>query len=172
MINFFSLFDVPHDFQLDQAALKQRYQALIATVHPDRFAHLSDSEQSMAVMKSAQLNDAFTALSNPITRAEHLLELAGLGQHDESKTVSDIEFLMLQMELREQLEIISSETKPFDAIENLREKIQGYKTEYLASLSTHASDKEWQMMRPWIDKLKFIEKLEIELERVEDALFD
>lgn len=103
-MNYFSLYNLPEQFEIDLDKLKQNYQTLQKMTHPDRFANASDQQKRLTMQKNAQVNDAYGVLKSPITRAEHLLELRGLELASEQETVGNVEFLMQQMEWREALE--------------------------------------------------------------------
>ena len=76
-MNYFQLFDIEVSFDVDLNHLSQTYQTLQKTVHPDRFAHASSQDQLLAVQKSAEINDAYQTLKQPLKRAEHILTLRG-----------------------------------------------------------------------------------------------
>lgn len=103
-INYFELFDLAPAFELDAEALLPRYRELQRQSHPDRFAAAAADVQRAAVTRAADVNAAFAVLKDPVQRARHLLALAGHPIHNESATVADTDFLMAQMDLREQLE--------------------------------------------------------------------
>ena len=91
-------------FDVDLNHLSQSYQTLQKAVHPDRFAHASSQEQLLAVQKSAEINDAYQTLKQPLKRAEYILTLRGVEMPNEQQSFSDTHsFLMQQMELREML---------------------------------------------------------------------
>ncbi|VTR36578.1 co-chaperone HscB [Actinobacillus pleuropneumoniae] len=75
MNNPFALFDLPVQFELDNALLSERYLALQRQLHPDNFANGSSTEQLAAVQKSADINSALQTLKDPILRAEAIIEI-------------------------------------------------------------------------------------------------
>lgn len=74
MNNPFTLFDLPVQFQIDNALLSERYLALQKQLHPDNFAHISNKEQLAAVQKSADVNEALNILKDPIYELKLLLK--------------------------------------------------------------------------------------------------
>jgi len=102
-VNYFQLFGIEITFDVDLNRLSQTYQNLQKAVHPDRFAHASSQEQLLAVQKSAEINDAYQVLKQPLQRAEYILTLRGVDMPNEQQSFSDTTFLMQQMELREML---------------------------------------------------------------------
>jgi molecular chaperone HscB len=170
-MNYFQLFNLPQTFALDVALLKVRYQDLLSTVHPDKFAHASQAEKMQAVVKSSQINDAFQCLKVPIRRAEHLLMLAGFVLNDEATTLQASDFLMQQMEWREQLAVIRAQGDLNDLM-TFGELIQQSNKQFEAELSRLLQQSQWSSAYAVVLKLKFIIKLQQELAAIEDSLLD
>ena len=99
----FALFELQPSFNLALDQLAVRYRELARGVHPDRFADASEREQRLALEQSASLNEAYQTLKNPPKRARYLLALQG-GELPLEVTVHDPEFLMQQMQWREDLD--------------------------------------------------------------------
>ncbi len=71
----FTLLGVERKFDLDPTELRQRYLQVSRGVHPD--FHGTGERATASVLLSAQLNEAYRVLADPVLRAEYLLELAG-----------------------------------------------------------------------------------------------
>ena len=70
MSDHFALFGFAPAFALDEKALQQKYLALQREFHPDRAV----PENKLAMLqKSADINEAYRVLKNPVERAEYLL---------------------------------------------------------------------------------------------------
>lgn len=102
--DYFKLFGLPSQFAIDNDALDATWRHLAAQVHPDRFATAGASERRVAMQWASTVNDAYRTLKSPIGRARYLCEQAGCDLQTESNTRMDGEFLMRQMEWREQLD--------------------------------------------------------------------
>lgn len=173
-MNYFHLFGLTANFTIDIGRLSELYQALQKTVHPDRFAHASSQDQMIAVQKSAMINDAYQTLKKPLKRAEYLLKLRGSQMLSEQASFSDNQFLMRQMELREML----TEVKFSDDANSEIDKInQTLDEEFLILFNSMQSkldqdtNKANELAYEELRKLKFYQKLHIELERLEEQLF-
>lgn len=104
----FALFDLQPAFRIDLDQLGVRYRELARQVHPDRFADAEEREQRLALERSASLNEAYQVLKSPSQRARYLLALRGSDVPLEV-TVQDSDFLLQQMQWREELEELQDE---------------------------------------------------------------
>ena len=172
MNNPFALFDLPVAFQVDSALLNERYLALQKSLHPDNFSAASAQEQRLAIQKSAEINDALRILKDPITRADSIIAInTGETENPEEKSNNDIDFLMQQMEWRETLENIENR-KDTDELTAFAQEINQIRHAILSELSTALDAQQWDIARAITDKLRFIKKLQTEIERVEETLLD
>ena len=170
--NPFALFNLPVTFELDQTILSNRYLALQKSLHPDNFAHSSAQEQRLAMQKSAEINDALQILKNPISRADSIIAIhTGKPHNPEEKSNRDMQFLMQQLEWREQLEQIEN-SQDFDELNAFARQIEQSENEILSEISTALSAQNWQQAQIMNDRLRFIKKLAVEIERIEDKLTD
>ncbi len=112
--NYFALFGLVPDFNVDEANLVARYRDIQSAIHPDRFAGKTSQDQRLAVQSAAFVNEAYQCLKNPLLRAQYLLRLKGREIHTES-THHDMAFLLEQMQLRESLEDIMQQKSPSQA---------------------------------------------------------
>ena len=172
MNNPFALFDLPVAFQVDSALLNERYLALQKSLHPDNFSAASAQEQRLAIQKSAEINDALRILKDPIARADSIIAInTGEQENPEEKSNKDIGFLMQQMEWRETLENIENR-KDTDELTAFAQEINQIRHAILSELSTALDAQHWDIARAITDKLRFIKKLQAEIERVEETLLD
>ena len=75
MTDCFALLDEPRRPWLDADALKAKFLARSAAVHPDRFHNAPAAGRAAAQESYTELNAAFTTLREPKDRLQHLLEL-------------------------------------------------------------------------------------------------
>lgn len=174
-MNYFEIFGLEEKFSIEIERLTERYQAIQKSVHPDRFAHASSQEQLLAAKKSTLVNDAYQTLKKPLKRAEYMLDLRGVSIPNEQSTFSDNAFLMRQMELREMLAEIKFADDINAAVFEVSQVLeiefeQLFKAMQIALIeNSDASNKQaCEILR----KLKFYQKLHLELDRLEDLLFD
>lgn len=173
-MNYFELFALNSSFELDLVELKTKYLELQRAVHPDKFANASERERLLAVQNTAAINDGFDVLKSPISRAEHLLKLAGIELAHEHQTLKDPAFLIQQMELREQLEELSDASDPAQAIIDFQQQIDQYIVEFeqqLAGLFNDGSQSALDEAADDVRKLKFMLKLADEARAFEEQIF-
>lgn len=120
--NYFSLLGLPVSFDVDKAKLVQNYHEIQKSIHPDKFANATALERRLSVQKAAQINDALETLKNPIQCSIYLLSLYGieLGANDSN---IDPEFLMEQMELRENLSEVGDKDDPLSELDNIMDDV-------------------------------------------------
>lgn len=164
--DYFALFDLPRRQALDAERLESLYRDIQARVHPDRHAHLSDSDKRLAMQWATRVNEAYQTLKDPLRRARYLLELAGHDAGLETNTAMPMEFLMAQLELREAM----AEAKAagdIDALDaqhrRLKKEMRGEHVELQAALDADAFERAGELVR----QLMFREKL---LREIDDAL--
>jgi len=165
--NFFTLLNLPEAFIVDLKKLDQHYQAIQKEIHPDRFASLNDEKKMESVKKTAQVNDAYQTLKSSIRRAEYLLHLYGFDINDEKYTAVPQDFLLQQMEWREELE---THTKNKEALEKLASVVAIKKKQKIDLLPTYFEKKNNLPEAIKITReLNFIEKIE---QHISDALIE
>jgi molecular chaperone HscB len=166
-INFFTLLQLPEAFDIDLETLHQNYQSIQKNIHPDRFATFDDEAKLESIKKTAQVNDAYQTLKSPIRRAEYLLQLKGINIHDEKYTAVPQDFLMQQMEWREELETHKLNKV---ALEKLAQDIQKNKNDMMNQLPSFFDDKNHLNDAIRVTReLNFIEKIE---QHINDALIE
>ncbi|MFA9487876.1 MULTISPECIES: Fe-S protein assembly co-chaperone HscB [unclassified Mannheimia] len=172
MSNPFTLFDLPVQFQVDNAQLSEHYLALQKQLHPDNFAHKSSAEQLEAVQKSADVNDALNILKDPILRAEAIIEIhTGEAKNLEEKSMRDVDFLMQQLEWHEKLETIEHRKDETELTAFLKQ-IKTEQKAVIQQLETELNLEQWQTANALTDKLRYFKKLIIQIEKVEEKFFD
>ncbi|EGU59835.1 co-chaperone HscB [Vibrio nigripulchritudo ATCC 27043] len=170
-MDHFELFGISRQFDLDVTTLSTQFRELQRQFHPDKFATSSERDRLMAVQKAAQINDAFQVLKQPISRAEYLLSLKGVDIRNEQNTMQDPMFLMEQMELREALEEIESSSDPESELFDFEKKVSKLYQSHLDEMVQSLTEEALENAANGIRKLKFIAKLQNEIEQLEEKLF-
>ena len=118
MQNYFLLFQLPQQFDIDLARLNVNYRVIQTQSHPDRFVTATSAEKLNSMQLATTANEAYQTLKNPARRATYLLELQHIDAVAETNTVMPATFLMQQMEWRETLED-ARQAKDINALSSL-----------------------------------------------------
>jgi len=103
--DYFEIFSLRPKFHLDMDLLDVNFREFQRQVHPDKVAHLGETERRQSMQWSALANEAYQTLKKPVERASYLLRINGIETHSDGHAVSlSQEFLIEQIEWREQLQ--------------------------------------------------------------------
>lgn len=161
MQNHFELFHLPVQFELDTAQLDRAFRKVQAQVHPDKFVGASSAEQRVAMQWATRANEAYQILKNPLKRAIYLCELNGVDLQVESNTAMPSDFLMQQMEWREELE---ESKQNATALLRLESTVQSECKLQLNKIATQLAQQDFRAAAQSIRQLMFLEKFSEELD--------
>jgi molecular chaperone HscB len=122
--SYFSFFGLAPKLRLDPAALEQRFHQLSWKLHPDNFMRSSEFERSLSLERSSQLNDAYRALQDPISRVEYLLAQKGMRKEGTTKQQAPPELLEEVFELNESLDELREARGAGGDLAALRERLR------------------------------------------------
>ncbi len=170
--NFFELFGLPARFELDTSDLALRYRELQRRFHPDRFAAATDQERRLSLQITAQINQGFQTLKEPLSRGRYLLALRGVSTDEDTDTAMDPGFLMEQMELRESLDDARHSQQRSVRLAQLAQKADALLRDRTQALrKTFADDFAGAATRAreLIREMQFLKKLAAEIQELEEA---
>ncbi|NIF46233.1 co-chaperone HscB [Enterobacter sp. Ap-1006] len=170
-MDYFTLFGLTPGYTLNTEQLASRYQELQRQFHPDRYASRPQAEQLLAVSQSATINQAWQTLRHPLARAEYILSLNGFDLANEQHTVRDTAFLMEQLELREELDDIE-QAKDSDKLESFASRVKTMVKNRSAQMVQQLDDQQWEQAADTVRKLRFLDKLQSQIEQLEEKLLD
>ncbi len=170
--DYYRIFNLPEDYQIDAELLQQRYRDIQRQCHPDRYAGKSAHEQRVAVQYAAAINQAYTVLSSPIQRALYLLERMGGNANSENATVSDMNFLARQIELRERLHSAEETADSPQALETLGNEVAHEFAQLQASFTQQYRHNDVQTATHTLAQMQFFSKLLDQLQDAQDAQND
>jgi len=168
--NHFELFDLTPSYSIDTERLERSYKELQSLVHPDRHTQAADAERRASMQWTTRVNEAYGALKDPVQRAKHLLELHGLDVGFETNTQMPTDFLMQQLEMREQLD------------EALHKKDSGFLDSLRSALATKRklleaeigesidARKDYAAATALVRKLMFLQKIDDEIDAAYAAI--
>ncbi len=163
----FELFGVPQRFAQERSALDARWKELQREAHPDRFAAQGAAAQRVAMQWSVRINEAYQRLKDPLRRAAYLCELHGAPIRAEDNTAMPTEFLMQQMQWREDLEDADS-AAAVDALEAQVQQARRAALERCASLID--TQRDFVAAAQQVRALMFIARFAKDIVRRQDQL--
>ena len=167
--DYFELFDLARGFDIDAGDLDARWKARAAAVHPDRFVGVSEAQKRVAMQWSAQINEAYRVLRDPLRRAQYLCELAGHPVADQPNVGMDLAFLGQQMQWREELEDVRA-SADLDSLAVLKTAIEVDRQTRQTLTANLIAQGQWpdvlESLREWM----FVEKFMQEIKSTERAL--
>lgn len=163
----FALFDLPRTFVLDAAQLEAAWKQVAQAVHPDRFATRSAPERRVAMQWSAQANEAYRVLRQPLLRARYLCELAGVDLQTETNTAMSPEFLVQQMVWHEQLDECLDDPQNIVAREALSKDIALALAQCQQAVAEALQAEQYPQAASRIREWMFLDKLTTQLQTIE-----
>ena len=160
-MNYFELFEIPVQLQVDKSVLPRKYFELSRRYHPDFFVNGTDEEQSLALERSALLNKAFQTFQHPDDTIRYVLSLKGMLEEEEKFTLPP-EFLMEVMEINESMMEMEEEDPGLSgAISRLEAEIyspvKAIIEQYRDEMATEAdllAVKEYYFKKKYIDRIR------------------
>ncbi len=169
MHNFFALFQLPEQFDIDMAKLETNFRAIQSASHPDRYVTASDAEKLAAIQTATSANEAYKTLKNPALRAAYLLSLQGITAIAETNTAMPADFLMQQMEWREAIEDAEN-AKDVSALDVLLGTIRAESKNLQHLLSEQFKQQQLNDATDGTRKLIFMEKVQADIRDIIEKL--
>lgn len=168
--NYFELFELPLQFEVEERELADRYKRLQRQLHPDTVATADDRQKRFAVQASSYVNEAYRILSNPVDRAGYLLQQT---EHTAETTTDQQltpEFLLRQIQLREELETIPGTENPRECLLELRERIGSEIDALYVSFRERMRHRDYAAAGDIVRKLQFFQRLQDEMDELQFEL--
>jgi molecular chaperone HscB len=167
--NFFAIFQLPVSYQVEPRVLDDRYRDLQRSVHPDKHVGASDQDKRLSMQWATVINEAYTTLKSPLKRAIYILKLKAC-DIEHNPTLPG-EFLMAQIDLREELEDIGDYADGLTRLALFKAKIASglavLESDFAAQIDDQLAAAEQTTY-----KMQFMHKLYSEADRLEEKLLD
>ena len=162
-MNHFELFELEPALEIDLTQLKAKFLKLQQQYHPDN----NQDHIEQAIAKSSQVNQAYDALKHVDSRAAYLLQLqkqdGGIEQ-----SIHDFEFLQSALELREQLDEVTSS----EQLQGLRTEVEQWVNALIKEFQIDYAEQDWSEARDTVRKLRFFRHVLMDIDKAEEKLFD
>ncbi|AIL65395.1 Co-chaperone protein hscB [Rickettsiales bacterium Ac37b] len=106
--DFFTLLNIDIEFDIDLNKLNRNYFQLQKQFHPDQHVKIDAQGKIQELEYSAKINEAYTTIKDPLSRAAYLLVLQGIEINENTYTIGDSVFLEKSMEDRELLQEVET----------------------------------------------------------------
>ncbi len=170
--NYFELFGLDPVFELDSQRLQAEQQRLQATYHPDRYISADERDKRLSTQVASWVNQAYETLQDPIKRSRYLLEICGATIPDDSSTTSDTEFLMEQIELREEVESCRHSDDPLQQCEQIETRLEQRADQLAAEFVSHFEARDLDTAMLSSRKMQFIQRIQQQLSELQFELED
>jgi molecular chaperone HscB len=123
--------------------------------HPDKFSAQGAAAQRVAMQWSVRINEAYRRLKDPLKRAAYLCELHGEPVNAENNTAMASDFLLQQMQWREELE----DAAGMDELERLARQVASARQQLLQQCAQLLDEKQdYKAAVQQVRALMFIER--------------
>lgn len=160
-MNYFTLFNLPQTFKVNQKLLSKNFYALQLKFHPDLFINDSYINKEIILNKSIEINKGYKTLKHFLSRAIHLLMLNGY--NTDSVLLKNNNYLKKYFVL-------------YEAIDNLKEtnfnqELWGIALDKIEKETVHCKNKielefenkNYKDIIPEIKNLLFLKKIKLNL---------
>ncbi|NCP62028.1 MAG: Fe-S protein assembly co-chaperone HscB [Alphaproteobacteria bacterium] len=154
--NHFALFGLTPSFRIAPDDLDPIYRKLNQQFHPDRMTRGNSREKLEATLATAQINEAYETLKNPLKRGHYLLKcLDSDTDVPQEKTIKDADLLLEALEQQEALSL----AKTTQDIEPLLKQAQDKKSRTLLTIEKAFDEKDFSQARLNLYRYRYYEKL-------------
>ncbi|KAK1934456.1 Iron-sulfur cluster co-chaperone protein HscB [Phytophthora citrophthora] len=185
--DYFEMFKIPKNFNLEQRSIEKTYWNLQKRLHPDLYGSKSEFEKELSAVNAAVINDAYKMLKKPNTRVKYLvsvqkcmlfgdrcpicflkLALHGIDALGETaSTAVDPELLMQTMEIRERI----AEASDLDALHEIRKEISEHIDAIINKLGeVYDQDQDLESTKQYAVELQYMVKCAEEIDLREEKL--
>ena len=113
---------------------------------------------------TTRVNEAYRTLKDPVQRGKYLLELHGVDVAFETNTQMPTDFLLQQLEMREELDG-SVQKKDFSFLDSLKAKLKIQKDSLETSIGESIdASKDYEGAAGLVRKLMFLQRLDEEVD--------
>jgi molecular chaperone HscB len=168
--NYYELFGLSPQFQVDETALAMRFQELQKLLHPDRFASAPAAQRRWSMQASSFVNEGYQTLQHELKRAIYLLKLNRISVDEETDTHMAPQFLLEQMEFREALEAAECAADPHAKLDGLRHHLKSSVREKATAFNHASGQQDWVDARTIVRQWQFLDKLTSEVRDMEERL--
>ncbi|KAF4673466.1 hypothetical protein FOL47_010518 [Perkinsus chesapeaki] len=163
-VDYFSLLNQPHKFNLDTTVAEQSYRKWQTRLHPDKLASVEGADTTTAAAHSALVNDAINVLRSPLKRAVHLLELHAGIKVDADEEKPEPSVLVEMFQYNEEIDDADGDEEELARITQENDERLKACEARLVTLCDEAHD--WNAVKKEVNRMKFLVRIN---ERLRDT---
>ncbi len=160
-MNYFELFEIPPQFEVDTKKLKPKFLELSRKFHPDFHTNEDEAGLQRVMEISSAVNKGWQLFQDPMATLKYVLEMTGSISEQENTKLSG-DFLMEMMELNEQI-TDSEQNKLLD----IKEKIYQYEQalysgvkKLLISSPSATSETDLEKIKEYFYQRKYLDRIQ------------
>jgi len=160
-MNYFELFELPLQFEVDAKKIRPKFLELSRRFHPDFHSQENEVNQQKVMEQSALINKGWQVFQEPLATLHYVLQLLGKIKEQENPVLS-ADFLMEMMELNERL----TEGDQDQQLQ-LKEEINRYEKELYESIKsilksppTVATDTDLEKIKEYYYQQKYLNRIQ------------
>ena len=160
-MNYFELFEIPPQFEVDTKKLKPKFLELSRKFHPDFHTNEDEAGLQRVMEISSAVNKGWQLFQDPMATLQYVLEMTGSISEQENTKLSG-DFLMEMMELNEQ--ITDSEQ---NQLLDIKEKIYQYEQalysgvkKLLISSPLATSETDLEKIKEYFYQRKYLDRIQ------------
>jgi molecular chaperone HscB len=160
-MNYFELFEIPPQFEVDTKKLKPKFLELSRKFHPDFHTNEDEAGLQRVMEISSAVNKGWQVFQDPMATLQYVLEMIGSISEQENVKLSG-DFLMEMMELNEQ--ITDSEQ---NQLLDIKEKIYQYEQtlysgvkKMLISSPSATSETDLEKIKEYYYQRKYLNRIQ------------
>ncbi len=160
-MNYFELFELPLQFEVDAKKIRPKFLELSRRFHPDFHSQENEVNQQKVMEQSALINKGWQIFQEPLATLHYVLQLLGKIKEQENPVLS-ADFLMEMMELNERL----TEGDQDQQLQ-LKEEINRYEKELyegiksiLKSPPTVVTDTDLEKIKEYYYQQKYLNRIQ------------
>ena len=169
--NYFELFSLQENYDLDLDGISAEYKNLQSQYHPDKFSDADDATRLHALQSSSIINDAFNTLKSPLRRAGYLLTINGVDPEENNQNHLTEDFLLQQISWRDILDD-ATQDENLNTIELLKQEVIEEHKNCIIEFQDFANAFNFVEAKPIYNKLQFVEKMLDEINCSEEKILD
>ena len=169
-MNYFKTLKLKAKFDIDLGELEKNYYQKIHTEHPDKCTNGNRKEAEESIIVAAHINSAYLTLKNPISRAEHILQIEK-GSFTSQKHILETKFLFTQMHYQETIQElkVNFDLNRFDDISR---EVKDLYQKNMESMQQELKNQNWQEAEQYLLKIKMLNGLNEKLSAAEDEFYE